>query len=141
MLPESKQDQKQHPLDASTALTIQGCRRTRWTTVQPTADKIQLTGSNRKDPTPTKHPSKPPSATCSTSHRTPTDLATRITKTPRKRWEERSEERNDYLLRIAQSVSRTSMRYSTAALTIYIFSPNTWREDHWYHLSDRIYLT
>jgi hypothetical protein len=26
MLPESKQDQKQHPLDASTALTIQGCR-------------------------------------------------------------------------------------------------------------------
>ena len=29
MLPESKQDQKQHPLDASTALTIQGCRKTR----------------------------------------------------------------------------------------------------------------
>jgi hypothetical protein len=29
MLPESKQDQKQHSLDASTASTIKDCRRTR----------------------------------------------------------------------------------------------------------------
>ncbi len=47
--------------------------------------------------------------------------STWIAKTPRKRREERSEERNDYLLRIAQSVRRTSMRYSTAALAIYFF--------------------
>ena len=118
MPPELKQDQKQHPLDASTALTIQGCRRIHSTTVQLTADKIQLTGSNRKDPTLIKHHSKLPSATCSTSNRTSTDLATTrrkmesanredpseaiemtskwTAKTPRKRQEERDEEeRND----------------------------------------------
>jgi hypothetical protein len=47
--------------------------------------------------------------------------STWIAKTPRKRREERSEERNDYLLQIAQSVRRTSMRYSTAALDTYFF--------------------
>jgi hypothetical protein len=118
MIQERKQDQILHPLDVSTASTIQGCRRIRSTTVQLTADKIQLTGSNRKDPTPIKHHSKLQSATCSTSHRTPTDLATTrrkmesakredpseaiqmtltwTAKTPRKRQEERDEEeRND----------------------------------------------
>jgi hypothetical protein len=119
MTQERKQDQTLHPLDVSTASIIQGCRRIRSTIVQLTADKIQLTGSNRKDPTLIKHHSKLLSATCSTSNRTSTDLATTrrkkmesanredlseaiqmtsiwTAKTQRKRHEERNEEeRND----------------------------------------------
>ena len=127
----------------STALIIQGYRRIRRTTVRITADKIQLTGSNRKDPTPTKQPSKPPPDNKRSRDDKEEDgecepgrpleciqmTSTWIAKTSRKRREEMgSEERNDWLLRKAQSVRRTSMWYSTAALAICFFPQiHDWR--------------